>query len=153
MAILILDPNLTPNVPRATYKAAANNIRYDRFIYASGRFDSTGWLNKFDATPASWSNGTGTTLFDGGAIIFTSEAEGGALRDVILANRGSQNIYYGLNDTVIADGSGSFMLATGESIQWSNAEITDIWAKNVDAGVTGEIHIQGIFGMIDQSRR
>lgn len=84
---------------------------------------------------ASWSNGTGTLVDAAGSLLFTASGNNGALSQLLLANRGSGTIYFGVNDTPMAIASGGTILGSGESVQL-DGPITALWAM---AGVGNSI--------------
>lgn len=73
-----------------------------------------------------WTLGTGVLVHVTGELLFTSATNGGALSSLVLANRGSTTLYYGLNDDNIIVGSGA-PLQSGESIQLVD-NIYSLWA-------------------------
>lgn len=75
----------------------------------------------------SWSNGSGSVITPGGTLLFTSSGDGGALKQLVIANRGTGDVYFGVNETAIAVASGGTLLATGESMLL-DGPITAFWA-------------------------
>lgn len=91
----------------------------------------------------SWSNGTGTQIGTGGSMLFTSASGGGSLKTVVISNKGTNILYYGINSDGIAIASGGFPLGTGEAILIDNIFINKLWA--LSASSTTVINAQGVY--------
>lgn len=95
---------------------------------------------RVDGYIPSWSNGTGTLIDSTGAILFEASGFGGSFSSLVLANRGSTTVYYGVNDNNILVASGT-PLQSGESIQIVD-NIYSLWA--VTASSSTYVTAQGI---------
>lgn len=108
-------------------------------IPTGGMFSSARDENRSWAT-----NGNGSTVDSTGAVLFDNDAQGGYLREILIANRGPNTVYIGFNSSSISATSGSFPLASGESME-REGYITSMWAVAAANG-SGLIAAQGLFG-------
>jgi hypothetical protein len=123
----------------AKYAQASTGVFLERGV---NRPYSSGNLNLQDQSPAAWT--TVSAIDSTGTVIFNNLNNGGSLTSVTLANRGTQNLYVGFNNSNPSVASG-FMVATGEAIQLPEDEvITRIWAI-APALATGSIAGVGFF--------
>lgn len=102
---------------------------------------SGGIFNPTHEESRSWAT-TGSLIDTTGTLLFNNETNGGYLREVLIANRGSNTTYIGFNGTTLA-ASGGFPLASGESMEREGV-ITAIWA--LAATGFSSIAAQGLFG-------
>lgn len=128
---------------RAITKMAYSKLFYVDQVGTDPSFNPTGGIfHPVHEEGRAWST-TGSLVDSTGSLLFNNETNGGYLSELLIANRGSNTIYVGLNSTNISTTSG-FPLASGESMT-RQGFITAIYA--VTQSGFGTVAAQGIFGL------
>ena len=95
----------------------------------------TGVMNlRTNPTYGGWALGSGTVIDVTGSLIFSSEVRGGALKEVTIVNRGTNNVYVGYNNKIIGVSSG-MELQPNESYEIQEGIVNYVWAVTA-TGVT-----------------
>lgn len=109
----------------------AVNTAYSTPGVTPTRFDPTGYQARGDYVNPSWGT-TGIFVNQTGTVIFNKYANGGALQEITLINRGPDNCFVNFNSTV-PGGSGSLLLGTGVPFQSYDKLVGYISVASVNA--------------------
>lgn len=89
-------------------------------------FSPSGENARMDPNYTSWSSSTGYVVGTAGTVMFDSEVFGGSLSELIAINRGTGNVFVGVNSLTPAVSSG-LMLSSGESYKFQDGVINRFW--------------------------
>lgn len=123
-------PSAQANMGKSVANYGSKTLFSKNFLMASGSYQNFNVLaedTRLSPNYGGWSLGTGIFIFNGGRTVFVAASGGGALSEAIVVNRGSGDIYVGINSTIPSIASG-IALASGESYKFQDGIISVIWA-------------------------